>query len=1194
MKRLESGEETIELDGHEYRLANMSPNELQQAFQRLSAQSQTKLDDDLLRAKIWAVLFEALGRTQGKYPHLAQQFALISTDMGVTAPSRVLQLATGEGKSHFVAMRAARHAGLEKVVDICTAKRSLAERDHDEYQSFFKYLGLTTTTINPKSTHDDYTKNQIHFTTMGDLSLCFDELSYKGTPVEIDKRKRIGLFDEFDFIRFVEGLKTQYNYARPAEKTPKEMMWFYQAVNAFYDDNKAALLHDKKISADTIRAFANFLREKAGPFEDRRAYLAGLTAENDPLPLVQWLQSAHEAATLKLGTDFTVREEPVTIGKETYPMREIIPLSIDNQKMIGSTYSGGVHQLLAVRLNSIAETRQEPQNYYVHPESHIVSSKVASELITSLWANWEGFTGTISTAQAAMLHAKNGTQVLHVPTNQRDLRHWHKPQYFKDETDRLKAVGKALRHVHANGSNEELINKVTAFYTNLAYLPNPVRDLMASFMPEHFAMFHREPAVYEHMLLLLKRTPSLERQERIVAFLLEKIKPILLDGNEEKVRRVSLLIDKMQTNTDNDNENQDNLGMLNGLSDQNFDYLLGFLNKQFDAVCESLAEYPATYSLSLVKVDTFGQQLGLIVAPMKQLINRQKHMAHIVREGTIYIERHLKEDDERKKLIDPLHVPNEDANQQQQAIFMQGLRDYNGFISLLDLDGNEVRRDDMVRLTLAEFNRFRENQVAFLAMVRLIKETLAHANQALNRPIAANHFVTLFKQIVAYHRLNPTINFETLVAGVIKFKDAADDVLATLTERLENDPAHTLEYLYSGVAQHLTTSVHAESQAITRAIIESVYASNLAHDEATFIDDIAGRLRITENELPEARKHRTVLMHLLYQGVLTTGEHQQPELEKHSFKKDNNNAILDEGFAHYNRYTKAVLAQNELELTPDQQLKLLHLTDELQIITHQKAPDDLVPAVEKAEQDGSLKKELAGVMQGYKARWKGAKREEQRAVLEAEINVALGFGGGHGEDEDDDEDAGTTYNGLLKRIFTAKHQAIDDDIAANQLAWFKFNSFGRSRYFQTLNQMEKLILQHWTHSKDAVASFRTYQALNKTEYQGLAQRLHKALTGHRALHPVNKRFGLFSNAALDDAIVAIIDKLEDLNLLEDDEEALAMQSDEIRQLSDLLTAHSRALPGHLFVLANELMARSESLIVHLKAEEDRDLGNIVA
>jgi hypothetical protein len=433
LKRLESGEATVRAASRP--IAQMNQAELAEAFKTLSAESAVHPNDHALRAEIWAVLFEALGRTTRKYPHLAQQFALIANDICIDAPSQVLQLATGEGKSHYVALRAARHAGLGKTVDVCTAKRTLAERDREDYDPFFTYLGLKSAYIHAKSSRAEYTDSQIHYSTMGDLSLFLDDQSYLGQAIEIPRDMRVALFDEFDFIRDDEGRKTQYNYARPTGRTPKQMTWFYKCVNAFYTDAVSrGLFGDKQhITKDILHDFIQALQRAANENEDRQSLVTSLLRE--PLQLVQWLQSAYEADKLQWGVGFTVRQENIEVGEETYPMREIIPLSSDNQKMFGSTFSNGVHELLAVRLNEEAKREGQPQDFHIHLQSHIISSQVAAQRMDELYAHWEGFSGTISAAQAASLYEDQRTQVLHVPTNQRDLRNWHAPNFYRAPED---------------------------------------------------------------------------------------------------------------------------------------------------------------------------------------------------------------------------------------------------------------------------------------------------------------------------------------------------------------------------------------------------------------------------------------------------------------------------------------------------------------------------------------------------------------------------------------------------------------------------------------------------------------------------------------------------------------------------------------------------------------------------------------
>ncbi|MDF1677259.1 MAG: hypothetical protein P1U32_01015 [Legionellaceae bacterium] len=437
LKRLEAG--TAFVKGYEKSIREMTDAERAQAFKDLSLELQDNPRDAALRAQVWALLFEVMGSSTKKYPHLAQQFALIANDIGVTANKRVLQLATGEGKSHFVAMRAARHAALGKRVDVCTAKRTLAKRDLEDYHAFFDNLGFKTAYIHSKSPSSSYTDAQICYTTLGDLSLFLDEQKDKGKPIVIEPKNRVGLFDEFDFIRFEEGRKTEYNFARLTGKTPKEMTWFYQGVNRFFEDK--GFTNRDAMTVDTLENLYQYLCGVAN--EDQQLMLHQVLIE--PLQLVQWLQAACEAGELKWGEGFTVRELNIQVGEELYPMREVIPVSQDNQAMQDSTFSGGVHQLAGTKLNTEAEKHNQPQNFHIHPESIILSSQVAPHLMKTLWSKWEGFSGTISAAQASQLHEENGTEVLHVPTNQRDLRNWHKPEFYANDTERVARLVQQIR-----------------------------------------------------------------------------------------------------------------------------------------------------------------------------------------------------------------------------------------------------------------------------------------------------------------------------------------------------------------------------------------------------------------------------------------------------------------------------------------------------------------------------------------------------------------------------------------------------------------------------------------------------------------------------------------------------------------------------------------------------------------------------
>ncbi|HHI9477391.1 TPA: hypothetical protein ACTUT5_001302 [Legionella anisa] len=444
LKQLEQG--VSKIAGYEKPIGEMTEEELKAAFKKCSEASSEDPNNMQTKTQVWAILFEVLGRTTGKYPHLAQQFALISNDLLLSDdPSSILQLKTGEGKSHFVALRAARHVGLGKKVDVCTAKWSLAERDLLDYKPFFDFLGISTANVHARSEHDTYVNAQVVYTTPGDLSLFLDEQASQGKPIPIDKANRVGLGDEFDFL-YYEGQKTQFNYARHTGITPKEMAWFYRGLNEFYDNLPAEFKNDPKehpLTTKQIIECFQFLAEQAN--EDGLLYLESLS----PMELLGWLQSTHEAATLQFGVQYTVRLEQVKVGEEEFPLREIYPLTKDMQAAVGSSFSHGVHQLLAARLNEQAALKDEPQNYHVHPESNIISSQVFSQRLKTLWGHWEGFTGTVSSSQSNELNEEHDTAVLRVPTNQKDLRKWPTPQFF-DNKNTEKAQEARLEKIAAD------------------------------------------------------------------------------------------------------------------------------------------------------------------------------------------------------------------------------------------------------------------------------------------------------------------------------------------------------------------------------------------------------------------------------------------------------------------------------------------------------------------------------------------------------------------------------------------------------------------------------------------------------------------------------------------------------------------------------------------------------------------------
>lgn len=422
LKQLEDG--SVKIAGQ--RIKDMTPQELAVNYQALSAKEKT----DEVTLQLWALRFLALGHATNEYPHLAQQFISIAHDIGLNSRSKILCLGTGEGKSHFVALRAAHYVAMDKKAVIQTAKLTLAEGDQAKYQAFFDCLGIASAYLTQNSGENVVRDHQVVYTTAGDLSLYLDQQAYEGNPVEIKKEGWVGLFDEFDFIYFDEGIKTEYNFAIEVGKNPQQMRWFYRATHSFYQEHANVIKKLGGVNKKIVQQYVDYLLKFAGTNEAKLREVERLI--DSPEELIAWLQASHNAHQLVRGHDFAVVEENL--------LRRIVPLSLSHQKMEGASFSDGTQQLLAERLNREALRQGDVADFEIPPLSEIISTQNASTRLHELFDIWEGYTGTLSPLQAEQLHHEMGTQVFRMPTNRPCLRTWNKPQFFETREDMLKQV----------------------------------------------------------------------------------------------------------------------------------------------------------------------------------------------------------------------------------------------------------------------------------------------------------------------------------------------------------------------------------------------------------------------------------------------------------------------------------------------------------------------------------------------------------------------------------------------------------------------------------------------------------------------------------------------------------------------------------------------------------------------------------
>ena len=440
----------------------------------------------------------------------------------------------------------------------------------------------------------------------------------------------------------------------------------------------------------------------------------------------------------------------------------------------------------------------------------------------------------------------------------------------------------------------------------------------------------------------------------------------------------------------------------------------------------------------------------------------------------------------------------------------------------------------------------------------------------------------------------PTIE-HLLRDGVGRFNHTSADQLRILNERLADHPEHTVEPLFDHTTHHLEDQ-NVLNRAPMKEVIHLFYGAakrNRGDVDAIFADPvIAGLFSEESDDLAALRKQRIILMHLLHHQVLMTGGVENEALDTHVYQwtDASNQQLLQHGFDWYIQQTQAILGKKPAEVNLDcirdlnvkQQHALLQLTDDLALIG-QVRPGEVLDTQGQVK---TLAKDLNQLMNRYGSSWfKSKERKEQLTALQNTVGQALR---GHGEF--------SRYETVLRALNDAKFAAMDSDAEQDQHRWFKMNRSGKSRYFNTLNQMQDKVLRHWVHDLSAVHSFQVYQQVSREAFLTLTHRLLVRVADYDAqTYPPT---GDPRNQLLGRRLGQFFSKVEDQNKLQSLNRALRVFADQydvrdgqllrsadvdelIKELQDDLSR----LPGHLVTLANELLARGDALTRHLAEQE---------
>lgn len=1216
LKELEAGRAKIRINGVSRAIADMNQETIQETFHHLciayAAAPSRKVYLEML-----ALVFEAIYQTTSKYPHLAQQLLLIVNGLQTLTPANIITLDTGEGKSHGVAMIAAMLAGLGYDIDVCTAKPTLAQRDFEDYHAFFSFLNLSAQKIKANSKISDYTESKIRYTTINELSHFFDGASCTGQAIPIDPSKRIGLFDEIHFIRDLEGRIKQINYALSSGKTPKEMAWIYHTIRRFYEANEVTLSTDG-IGLPTLLSLLQTLHQAADDPEKENVFVelfaydthneAELKQKVDML--IKWLQSAHIAKHMSLNEAYAIDDVEENLAGEIYPLEISIPFSAANQLQEGSTFSDGVNQLLA-----------SFRGLYAGSENQIISSQNALHLMKTLYAHWIGFTATFSALQKQRLISEKATTIISMPTNQPSLRTWHRPFFEEKDETRIEHLADLIRDCIKNKQSFLCTGKNDK---QVLHLQEALKAHLSEEERQQLIFHTKASSDAAANQTLFKKKRDIEQAVAGEKQRASGIFAAGLSLGDDLAVDVVIVLDPLDKN--DLIQKGGRTGRNNKPGQVYQLYIQPQMEKEYAHYYKRLDEHQKaqldTIKLDDKEVETLEKLLLLREYGFyfdHELSDGQNDIrAQFSSWGMQCINaipdtlRHAK----RKRFahfLEQLAEVSSDASLSTQA----KITNFQAkAIMLAQAFTEECARQDIL---LPNFQLTAYTEVlpstfipetnnpsytkAFLhaekeASARSLRIKLEHLDYHLS-PSFSQWYQAIEQQCSEDYPAKP---LQRLVDATnewcLKENKKYQPALKALWSLLNKADPSLLPALYPMIDWLLDNSQREPGKEwflLLEIIVKEVQAGHLnaaqiiAHKDsikafwdactliekaplvkrigkrnkiALFKDYLAIFVNFLDNNLPE------LIIDQLFDlsANENTGPTDQPSRQDMQLNRllflqtlyTLSDKRLNIGLNRYLAYCKKILACDKphsmydtRQLSAYQHAMLFQMTYELEII-HTDLNKETTYIKETAYIQPALVAEADNLLKTYhqQAFFKSASRIAQHQELTLALN---GFNKGQ-----------HSHLALLEVILDHKLKAIDSDYESTKTRWniFQMNRNGRSRYYNTLNQIEELILQDWVLKGHSEPLSQEYQHFALKEIHAVFQRLNRLLRDYSSSRP---------------EIMALKTLSESFNALDELDMGKVI---EFNQFIKALQNEHTHLPKHIATLANELLIRSEALMEH--------------
>jgi len=371
--------------------------------------------DDIL-PEVFAVVREVAERVTGMRPFDVQLIGGIVLHQG-----KIVEMATGEGKTLVATMPAYLNALSGNSVHIVTVNDYLAKRDRYWMGEIYEFLGLKVGLIQHDMRIDERKKayeSDITYGTNNEFGFDYlrDNMAVRLEDV-VQKGYHFAIVDEVDSI-LIDEARTPLIISGPSEESTK----MYQQANKIA--TRLQKEEDYKVyeKEKTITITEEGVTRIEGLLQINNLY------DEKNINVQHHIIQALKAQRLfKRDVDYIVKDGEVIIVDE-----------FTGRLMFGRRYSDGLHQAIEAKEGVVIAGENQTlatitfQNYF------------------RLYKKLSGMTGTAKTEEEEFIHIYN-LPVVVIPPNKKLIRNTYTDVIYRTEREKFRAVIKEIVEVHKMG-----------------------------------------------------------------------------------------------------------------------------------------------------------------------------------------------------------------------------------------------------------------------------------------------------------------------------------------------------------------------------------------------------------------------------------------------------------------------------------------------------------------------------------------------------------------------------------------------------------------------------------------------------------------------------------------------------------------------------------------------------------------------